>query len=166
MIQLTQTKYGTKDSQGKRLSYGNCLATCIAGILNLQPEMVPNIEIFYCAGDSKLDAPMWLDVINIWLKTCYTYFIFLLMIKSKWYFSIPTLILLLIDQSFKFQIDFDKNKDPKNPNIIRYEKFREIIYCIKIRYNKGEFTQAEEAIRISLICLSQLILTSKPIATF
>lgn len=67
MIQLTQTKYGTKDSQGKRLSYGNCLATCIAGILNLQPEMVPNIEIFYCAGDSKLDAPMWLDVINIWL---------------------------------------------------------------------------------------------------
>lgn len=73
-----------------------------------------------------------LDVINIWLKTCYTYFIFLLMTKSKWYFSIPTLILLLIDQSFKFQIDFDKTKDPKNPNIIRYEKIREIIYLIII----------------------------------
>jgi hypothetical protein len=73
-----------------------------------------------------------LDVINIWLKTCYTYFIFLLMTKSKWYFSIPTLILLLIDQSFKFQIDFDKTKDPKNPIIIRYEKIREIIYLIII----------------------------------
>jgi hypothetical protein len=73
-----------------------------------------------------------LDIINIWLKTCYTYFIFLLMTKSKWYFSIPTLILLLIDQSIKFQIDFDKNKDPKNKNIILYEKIREIIYFIII----------------------------------
>jgi hypothetical protein len=79
-----------------------------------------------------VDKDNGLDVINIWLKTCYVYFIFLLMTKSKWYFSIPTLILLLIDQSIKFQIDFDKNKDPKNTKIIHYEKIREIFYFLII----------------------------------
>jgi hypothetical protein len=77
-----------------------------------------------------------LDVLNIWLKTCFVYFIFLLMTKSKWYFSIPTLILLIIDQSIKFQIDFDKNKEKNNSkeknNIVLYEKMREILYNIII----------------------------------
>jgi len=62
-----QTKFGTKSSKGERLTYGNCLATCIASILDKQPEMVPNIEVFYMPGDSKKDDPMWLDVLNIWL---------------------------------------------------------------------------------------------------
>lgn len=67
MKKQTQTKFGTKDSKGNRLSYGNCLATCIASILDKQPEMVPNIEIFYMTGDSKKHNPMWLEVINQWL---------------------------------------------------------------------------------------------------
>ena len=73
-----------------------------------------------------------LDILNIWLKTCFVYFIFLLMTKSKWYFSIPTLILLIFDQSIKFQIDFDKNKNKKKNNIILYEKYRDILYNIII----------------------------------
>ena len=37
----------------------------------------------------------------------YIYFIFLLMTKYKWYFSIPVLLLLVVDQSFKFQMKFE-----------------------------------------------------------
>ena len=60
------------------------------------------------------------------------YFGFLLMTKSKWYFSIPTLILLLIDQSIKFQIDFINSSDPKNKKVIQYEYIREIVYILII----------------------------------
>lgn len=35
------------------------------------------------------------------------------MTKSKWYFSIPVLFLLLVDQSLKFQINFEKQKEVK-----------------------------------------------------
>lgn len=37
----------------------------------------------------------------VWLKTFFIYLLFLLMTKSKWYFVVPVLALLLIDQSFK-----------------------------------------------------------------
>lgn len=52
-----------------------------------------------------------MDVLSIWIKTIYIYFIFLLMTKSKWYFSIPVLLLILVDQSLKFQINFEKKKE-------------------------------------------------------
>jgi hypothetical protein len=77
-----------------------------------------------------------LDVFSIWVKTIYIYFIFLLMTKSKWYFSIPVLLLLLVDQSLKFQIAFEeKRKDGKDgkddkenestvATIARYENIR------------------------------------------
>jgi len=54
-----------------------------------------------------------MDVVSIWIKTFYIYLIFLLMTKSKWYFSIPVLLLLLVDQSLKFQISFEKQKEVK-----------------------------------------------------
>ena len=54
-----------------------------------------------------------MDIFSIWIKTIYIYFIFLLMTKSKWYFSIPVLLLLLVDQSLKFQINFEKQKEVK-----------------------------------------------------
>ena len=54
-----------------------------------------------------------MDIFSIWTKTIYIYFIFLLMTKSKWYFSIPVLLLLLVDQSLKFQINFEKQKEVK-----------------------------------------------------
>lgn len=73
-----------------------------------------------------------LNVLNIWLKTCFVYFIFLLMIKSKWYFSIPTLILLILDQSIKFQIEFDTRAHNKTNNIVLYEKIRSILYNVII----------------------------------
>lgn len=73
-----------------------------------------------------------LDAWSVWLKTCFAYFIFLLMMKSKLYFSIPTLCLIILDQSMKFQIDFVKKNTPKDKIIDYYESIREYIYKIII----------------------------------
>ena len=81
-----------------------------------------------------------LNIVSIWLQTFFVYFIFLMMTKSKWFFSIPVLLLLIIDQSYKFQIDFiqkDKkeskdnkdNKEIKNDNKVEtYENIRKYLY--------------------------------------
>jgi len=47
----------------------------------------------------------------IWIKTVFIYLLFLCLIKSKWYFIIPVLCLLLIDQTIKKDISFKQNKD-------------------------------------------------------
>jgi hypothetical protein len=69
------------------------------------------------------------DVFNIWMKTMYIYFIFLLMTKSKWYFSIPVFVLLVVDQSFKFQIKFEEKQKEKRknngPTMALYENIRD-----------------------------------------
>jgi hypothetical protein len=65
---------------------------------------------------------------SVWMKTFMTYFVFLLMTKSKWYFSLPVLTLIVIDQSLKYQIEFVKNKSPKDDSIANYEDVRDIIY--------------------------------------
>ena len=50
------------------------------------------------------------------------------MTKSKWYFSIPVLLLLLVDQSFKFQIEFIQKVDAKSNKINYYENIRKKVY--------------------------------------
>ena len=75
-----------------------------------------------------IDKDNDMDIISIWIKTCFIYFIFLLMTKSKWYFSIPVLLLLLVDQSFKFQIEFTQKVDPKSNKINYYENIRKKVY--------------------------------------
>jgi len=50
----------------------------------------------------------------LWLKTFFIYGIFLMMVKSKWYFSVPVIGILVLDQSLKAQSDFlDKTKGSK-----------------------------------------------------
>ena len=44
----------------------------------------------------------------VWAKSIFVYIIFVLMTKSKWYFVLPVLLLLLIDQSIKKQVAFAK----------------------------------------------------------
>jgi len=65
------------------------------------------------------------DIFNIWIKTIYIYFIFLLMTKSKWYFSIPVLLLLVVDQSFKFQIKFEEKRKKNGSTMMLYENIRD-----------------------------------------
>lgn len=71
-----------------------------------------------------------LDIGGIWIKTFFVYFIFLMMTKSKWFFSIPVLLLLIIDQSYKFEIEFIQ-KDKKEINKIqKYENIRKYLYYV------------------------------------
>jgi hypothetical protein len=73
-----------------------------------------------------------LNIGGVWLKTFFIYFIFLMMTKSKWFFSIPVLILLIIDQSYKFEIDFIEKKKKEtiqhDNKIQKYENIRKYLY--------------------------------------
>ena len=46
----------------------------------------------------------------IWVKSIFVYILFVLMTKSKWYFVLPVLALLLVDQSIKKHVTFTKAK--------------------------------------------------------
>jgi hypothetical protein len=59
-----------------------------------------------------LDSKNTSSIGIIWIKTVFIYLVFLCLIKSKWYFIIPVLGLLLIDQTIKKDIAFKLNKDP------------------------------------------------------
>lgn len=45
----------------------------------------------------------------VWFKTVMIYILFVMMTKSKWYFVIPVLALLLIDQSLKKDLAFRRS---------------------------------------------------------
>lgn len=60
-----------------------------------------------------------LNISRIWMNTFFVYLIFLMMTKSKWYFSIPVLLLIVIDQSYKFQIEFIQKEKKKAVNKLR-----------------------------------------------
>jgi hypothetical protein len=64
----------------------------------------------------------------IWGKTIFIYFIFLLMIKSKWYFSLPVLIILIIDQSLKSHSDYLNKTKPDDKQILELNKTRNALY--------------------------------------
>lgn len=49
------------------------------------------------------------DLLTTWVKTLIIYVLFVLMTKSKWYFVIPVIALLLADQSLKRHLGFKKN---------------------------------------------------------
>lgn len=44
------------------------------------------------------------SIIIIWIKTLFVYFLFILMTKSRWYFAVPIIILLVITQSLKKEL--------------------------------------------------------------
>ena len=58
------------------------------------------------------------------------------MTKSKWYFSIPVLLLIVIDQSYKFHIEFIQKEKKKSSKQIEkvntYEKIRKYTYAAMI----------------------------------
>lgn len=62
------------------------------------------------------------SVAAIWVKTVFIYALFVLMMKSKWYFVIPVVILLIIDQTFKKHIALNHNESDK-----RQKKVTEIL---------------------------------------
>lgn len=57
-----------------------------------------------------IDTDNKVSIGTVWIQTLFVYFIFMLMIKSKWYFVVPVIILLLIDQSIKKELNYELNK--------------------------------------------------------
>lgn len=80
--------------------------------------------------DSNNSSSIWL----IWVKSIFVYVLFVLMTKSKWYFVLPVLALLLFDQSVKKQLAFQnaaKNADDSEhiyPEVT--ESFRKTVTLI------------------------------------
>ena len=72
------------------------------------------------------------DVFFIWKKTLLIYFVFLLMIKNKWYFSIPILLILVADQSLKHQITYLSKINSADTNIIKYQNIGDKLYILLI----------------------------------
>ncbi len=68
-----------------------------------------------------LDSKNKTSINNIWIKTFFVYILFVLMTKSKWYFLIPVLALLLLDQSVKKDILYreENGEDMTDKKIIR-----------------------------------------------
>jgi hypothetical protein len=77
----------------------------------------------------------------MWLKTFFVYGIFLMMVKSKWYFAVPVLLLLVGDQSLKAHSDYlGKNDATKNKKEIeQYDNYRQIINKLIIALIIGGF---------------------------
>jgi hypothetical protein len=69
-----------------------------------------------------IDANNKSDLVSTWIKTIYIYILFMLMIKSKWYFITPVLILLLIDQSIKKHLKYISGNSANKLNIQKQEK--------------------------------------------
>lgn len=74
--------------------------------------------------------------INILIaKTLIVYFIFILMTKSKWYYALPVLILLTIDQLCKAQVDYyNKDKEKYKNKIENFIKIREILSVLIVLF--------------------------------
>ena len=94
------------------------------------------ISFFLLFAITDKDVDNDLNISRIWMNTFFVYLLFLLMTKSKWYFSIPVLLLIVIDQSYKFQIEFiqkDKKKSSKQIDKVNtYEKIRKYTYAAMI----------------------------------
>ena len=82
------------------------------------------------------------SALHIWKSSFILYLLYILLTKNKWYFAVPILVLMLVDQTFSAEVahlesinsknnnDNDKNnkdnKDNKdvNPNIDNYNNYR------------------------------------------
>ena len=73
--------------------------------------------------------PDKLSIGLLWTKTIAMYGIFLLITKSKWYFTIPLILTLVLDQSIKIYSEDEANKGV-NPDTIRI--IREILNILMI----------------------------------
>lgn len=71
-----------------------------------------------------IDNSNAIPLYTLWLKTFVVFLIFIMIIKSKYYFAIPVLILLFIDQSISYHIKYINKKELDDKNIDLYNKIR------------------------------------------
>ena len=106
---------------------------------DLQKLMTENILFRHLVGIiaffflfTVIDKNNKLHITVVWKKTFIIYIIFLLMIKSKWYFSLPVLFILVADQTIKSHIDYLTQLNSKDNDINKFEKIRNVLYKILI----------------------------------
>jgi hypothetical protein len=68
-----------------------------------------------------IDSSNTASVTTVWLKTLFVYALFVLMVKSKWYFVLPVLALLLVDQSLKKQVAFKAASGQPDEALARHQ---------------------------------------------
>jgi hypothetical protein len=71
----------------------------------------------------------------VWMKTLFVYGVFLMMVKSKWYVSLPIFLILIADQSLKLEYNFLKKNnenDTSLPTIDRIRNSMNIIIVIGV----------------------------------
>ena len=69
MKPVYQTKFSLFYSSGKRLTYGNCLIACVASMVDLPIDEVPNVYTFYGLDfEEKIENKLWFKTLEIWLK--------------------------------------------------------------------------------------------------
>jgi hypothetical protein len=66
-----------------------------------------------------IDTTNQSNLVTSWVKTLLVYVLFVLATKSKWYFVLPTLALLIVDQSITKHVTFEKHHDPDQWDIQR-----------------------------------------------
>jgi hypothetical protein len=64
MIPVTQTKVVVKNSKGEEVVRGNCYAACIASLLEVPIDQVPNVEVFFHIEDSSYWQEVMLTFLN------------------------------------------------------------------------------------------------------
>lgn len=73
------------------------------------------------------------SVAHVWTKTLFVYFLFILMIKSKWQFSVPVLALLIVDQSIRVQVDYlERTTSDSKENAVTIDKWNQLRSVLSI----------------------------------
>jgi hypothetical protein len=63
----------------------------------------------------------------LWIKTIAVYGVFLMMVKSKWYFTFPVLILLIVDQTIKAHRNYLAKLHNQNADVKKWDSARSAI---------------------------------------
>jgi hypothetical protein len=73
-----------------------------------------------------LDSNNKNSVAVIYAKTIFVYLLFIMMTKSKWYFVVPVLVMLLVDQTFKKHLAMQEATNTNTSTNTNMEKQRAI----------------------------------------
>ena len=86
-----------------------------------------------------LDTSNKATIGSLWIKTFFVYVIFLMMVKSKWYFAIPVILLLVGDQSLKVHSDYLEKEGKDKKEIEQIDSYRQMINKLIIALIIGGF---------------------------
>lgn len=114
-------------------SHINCDMRRIMSSNKIAMHMISLIAFFFLF--TVVDSSNNSNLLTTWVKTVVVYVLFVMTTKSKWYFVIPVLGFLFIDQSLKKHYSFEKAELEKNGKSIdetTEKKYENLIKLINI----------------------------------